>query len=106
MRKPRLRSFKLYNQTVRVKYKKKVLDVNGTPILGDCDTTSCLIVVSTHSPETGTPLDEEALFHSVCHEMGHYFVLLSGRPDLYKDEKFVDWFGGLLAQFLRSATWR
>lgn len=44
--------------------------------------------------------------HSFWHETVHVLMEFAGRPDLSKNEAFVDMVGGMLAQIMSSAEFK
>jgi hypothetical protein len=101
----RLRSFPCYGQTVRIRYQKVVVD-DQERVMGVTLPTMNLIRIATHCPNTGTPLPEEVIEHTVGHEIAHYLMDKTGQTKLYHDEKYIDSLGGLLSQLLRGGRWR
>lgn len=51
----------------------------------------------------GKPLQLSVIEHTFCHELVHLILNTMGEDELYKNEKFVDVFGGLLHQYLTTA---
>jgi len=88
----RVKSFKLYNHTIKISYIKRLKG-----LLGDCCTNTMKITVSTH--DKGSALPTSAIEHNRWHEQVHLMFKLIGRDDLYEDEALVDGMAGMLAQY-------
>lgn len=51
----------------------------------------------------GKALQVSVIEHTFCHELVHLILNTMNENELYKNEKFVDVFGGLLHQYLVTA---
>ena len=95
----RVRTYKQLNHTIKVSYRKRVLDADGEALMGECDPDTGKLHVATIAPTSGLPVPEEIIEHSRWHEQVHYMFKLLGRDELYEDEALVDSMAGLLAQY-------
>lgn len=84
-------SFKLVNRTVKVKkLGKSLADDLGRD--GDYSRSEGLIRVCFNGPDDHN-------IHTYFHELAHALLEASPKPDLSKDEEFVDCLGALLHQY-------
>lgn len=98
----RIKSFQLLNHKIKVRYKKRIICPDGSSPYGVTYVEKNLIEIATHSPSSGEHLPEDFIEHTTYHELGHFMMALMGRNELFSDENFVDLFGSLLAQFLKT----
>jgi hypothetical protein len=85
----RIKSFQVYNHTVKISYVKKI---KGN-LLGNCDVNCLKLKIATKEiPESG-------IEHCRWHEQVHLMFKLLGRDELYEDEALVDGMAGMLAQY-------
>jgi hypothetical protein len=50
----------------------------------------------------GIILSEDVIFHSLCHELSHFIMILMNMAELNSNEAFIDVLGGFIAQFIKS----
>lgn len=93
----RVRSFRIFNHTIQVKYPRTIHDPDKGELCGDCLPDQCLIKVATHLEAGKVP--DSTIEHSRWHEQVHLMFKLAGRDDLYEDETLVDTLAGYLAQY-------
>lgn len=93
----RLKSFKLGGHTIKIQYKKSVIDPQtGELILGLTEPLQNKIQVAVEW--NGSSLSEEAIEHTTWHEIVHFILTIMSEGELNGNEKFVDSFGSYLHQ--------
>ena len=102
----RVRSFKLFHHTVKVRYQKKIVDEAGDRLQGDALLEAMLLRVATTIPVTGLPYSPDMLEHNRCHEMVHLWLEAAGYAHLSRDERLVDTLAGFICQYESSVIRR
>lgn len=93
------KKFNLLGHTIVVKMNNdRMSDKNA---LGYCHPLHNEITLA--DTTDGKPLQESTIEHTFCHELVHLILNVMNENELYKNEKFVDVFGGLLHQYLKTA---
>ena len=92
------KSFKMLGHTIKPKIDNKTTDAKNA--LGYCHPSHNEILLADESDGRKLPLT--VVEHTYCHELVHYILKCMGEEELYKNEKFVDVFGGLLHQYLTT----
>jgi hypothetical protein len=93
----RLKSYSLGGHKIKIEYKESVADPQtGELVLGLTEPLQNKISVSTHW--NGSPMAEEAIEHTMWHEIVHFILTIMGEVELNGNEKFVDSFGSYLHQ--------
>lgn len=88
--------FKLFNQTIKVIYKRDLISKKGAFGLWDYNKNKIYLQQSTKE----NILTEEQVHQTFIHEATHSCLDLMGRHDLSKDEVFVSTFSNLIHQFI------
>lgn len=86
-------SFKLVNTTWTVERMSDEIAEAGSRD-GDCDRTRTTIRI--HVSSNSDPED------TFCHELGHALLAFTTKPNLAKNEKFVQSLGEVLCQFFNT----
>lgn len=97
----RIKSFQIGSHLITVKYQKKVLNPeNNEEVLGLFVPLKNLIIVSTKYKDEN--LCEDAIFHSLHHEVAHCFMVMMSQWELNGNEPFIDVLGLHMAQFNKT----
>jgi hypothetical protein len=96
----RVRSFRLLNHIIRIRYPRSITCPDKGPLRGDCLPDECLLKVST------SDIPDSTIEHTRWHEQVHLMLYMAGREDLYEDEVLVDTLAGYLAQYELSVVRR
>jgi hypothetical protein len=103
--KMRIKKFELGSHTVKVSYQKTVRNPDdGAEIFGLCDPMRNHITIATSM--RGIELSEDVVFHSLCHELAHFIMILMNMAELNSNEPFIDMLGGFIAQFMKTSKAR
>lgn len=89
-------SFKLYNQTIKVVYKRDLIDKKQAFGLWDYNKNLIQLQQSTRKHK----LTKEQIESTFIHEVVHACLDLMGEHKISENEKFVSSFSNLLHQFL------
>ena len=95
------KEFKLLGHTINVVINNdRMQDKNA---LGHCSPDYITITLATKTD--GKDLSESVIGHTYYHELVHMILHTMGESELYKNEKFVDMFGGLLHQAITTSQY-
>lgn len=89
-------SFKLFNQTIKVKYCRTLIEKEGA--FGMWYYTKNLIKLQQSTRKN--PLTKEQIEQTFIHEATHAMLDHMGYHELSQDEKFVSGFSNLIYQFI------
>lgn len=89
-------SFKLFNQSIRVIFKRDLIDKEGAFGMWDLNKNKIYLQQSTRK----YPLTKEQIELTLIHEASHAFMDLSGYHALSKNEKFISTLSSLIHQFI------
>lgn len=97
----RIKSFVIGSHKINVKYQKKLINKEtGEEVLGLFIPLKNAIYVSTEY--RGEPLCEDAIDHSLHHEIAHCMMVMMSKWDLNVDEVFIDTMGLHLSQINKT----
>lgn len=91
-------SFKLYGQTIQVKFAKDILGKDDLVGYAEFRTNTIYLAPSTDV----YPRSQEQIEQTFCHELLHFILHFAGEDKLRKNEKFVDVLAYLLHQVLTT----
>ena len=101
----RVRKFELGSHSIKVTYQKVVRNPeDGSEIFGLCDPMRNQITIATTM--RGIALSEDVVFHSLCHELSHFTMILMNMAELNSNEAFIDMLGGFIAQFMKTSKFK
>jgi len=92
------REFKLFNQTIKVKYSRTLLDKKQAYGLWEFSKNKITLQQSTRKYKLTT----EQLDQTFLHEVTHACLDHLGYTELSEDEKFVNSFSNLIHQFITT----
>lgn len=95
----RVKKFTLGGHDFKVKYVKILIGDQGE-LFGRANAKTNLVEVATHMH--GEALSEDVIFHTLCHELSHLFMILMYEQELNQNEQFIDQLGLLMHQFLKT----
>lgn len=87
---------KLFNQTIKVIYKRDLMDKRGWFAYWDYNNNKIYLQQSTRKHK----LTKEQIESSLVHEITHAFLDLTGNHKLSEDEVFVSSLSNLIHQFI------
>lgn len=93
-------SFKLFGNTIKVKYKRNLLDIQQA--FGVCDYIKHTIYIQQSTREN--PLTKDQIEQTFIHESCHMLLFLMGEQKLADNEKFICSFSNLLHQFIKETN--
>lgn len=96
------KSFKLFNQTIKVIYKTNLLDKEHAFGVWAYNKNTIYLQKSTRKHK----LTNEQIYQTVCHELIHACLDLLGYHKLSDDEKLVSGLSNLLDQFMQQLEWK
>ena len=88
--------FKLFNQTIKVKYSRTLIDKQGAFGLWDYNKNQITLQQSTRAHK----LTQNQINQTFLHEVTHACLDHMGHHELSADEKFVSVFSNLIHQFI------
>jgi len=89
-------NIKLFEQTIKVKYSRTLIDKKGAFAIWDYNTNIITIQQSTRKH----PLTQEQIEGSLVHEVTHAFLDLTGNHKLSENEVLVSSLSNLIHQFI------
>lgn len=89
-------NIKLFEQTIKVKYSRTLIDKKGAFAIWDYNTNTITIQQSTRNH----PLTQEQIEGSLVHEVTHAFLDLTGNHKLSENEVLVSSLSNLIHQFI------
>ena len=92
------KQFELLGHTIKVKLTKDLVYTSDN--VGEARMRDSDILLQDNAP--GHPRQPFQLEHEFCHELVHHILGRMNEEELNKNEAFVDLFGGLLHQALKS----
>lgn len=91
-------SFKLFGQTIKVKYSRTLMDRKGAYGIADFHKNIIFLQQSTRK----TPLAKGVLEQVFVHEATHLMIDKIGYRELAQDEKFIEALSNILLQFIEE----
>jgi len=86
----------LFHQTVEIRFDNDYC--NGKGVLGEADINHNVIKLC--NMFDGEPIPPARQFHTLCHEVIHFMLFMTGHKDAYTNESFTDMMGTALEDFI------
>lgn len=93
-------SFKLFNQSIKVIYKRDLIDKSGAFGIWDYNRATIYLQQSTRKHK----LTQEQIENTFIHEATHSMLNLMGETDLSNNESFVHTLSSLIQQFISETN--
>ena len=95
----RIKKFTLGGHDFKVTYVKNLMTDQGE-IFGRANPKTNTVEIATIMH--GEKIAEDVIYHTLCHELSHLFMILMYEQELNQNEQFIDQLGLLLHQFLKT----
>lgn len=89
-------TIKVFNQTIKIVFKRDLIDKEGAFGMWDLNKNKIYLQQSTRK----NPLTIEQIQLTLCHEILHSWLDITGYHSLGKQEKFVSTISSLIHQFI------